>query len=131
MWLINEAMGDHWYPKKAKMVVNPEPNGFTVHPDPGTPMAWRGDPYYSELKRMAVQAAPHLGQINVAYSDKRTIAILPDEDVDLGIVTDDDRLVMSEVRTRTGTRLIVEKVRYDDPRIKGQQPGVPIKVPRK
>src|SRR4051794_5389247 len=55
------------------------------------------------------------GQIIVAVG-RRMYMILPDRDVDLGVVALDEFIVLNEVETATGLRLEPEKVGRDDPR---------------
>ena len=65
---------------------------LAVHVDPARPDAWRAAPYHADLRQWAV-AANRMGfQVYVAIG-RRIVAILPHEDVDLGLFGDDDRLV--------------------------------------
>jgi hypothetical protein len=54
---------------------------------------------------------------------KNSIVILPDEDVNLGIVAENERIVIGEVRENGRVRLRAMKIRVDDPRIAGAQAG--------
>lgn len=115
---------DHWRPAKSKMVIVSELGGTRVgvHVDPGKPMAWRDEPYYSDLKDWARHAAMSMMQVVVCIG-RRTHVILPDRDVDLGIVEDDERIISWEVRSSQGTEIRAEKLKADDPRIAGMTPG--------
>ena len=69
-----------------------EQKRLAVHVDPARPDAWRAAPYHADLRQWAV-AADRMGfQVYVAIG-RRIVAILPHEDVDLGLFGDDDRLV--------------------------------------
>jgi hypothetical protein len=67
------------------------------------------------LKDWARRSASFHGQIIVAVG-RRMYMILPDRDVDLGVVALDEFIVLNEVETVTGIRLEPEKVGRDDPR---------------
>jgi hypothetical protein len=67
LWLLNEQFGDHWYPKTAKMVLNPKLDGdnayIAVIVDPACPNRWREEPWFSDIKQLArVGLAGLLGQ---------------------------------------------------------------------
>lgn len=113
------GMGEHWYPARSKMVVTSEREGQTViRADDSRPGAWKNEPFYSELKAMA-SALGSQHQILVR-TEGRTIAIVPERDIDLGVVTDDHRLVTLEYSSARGVRWEVEKMNADDPRIIGK-----------
>jgi hypothetical protein len=125
-YLTWPMVDDYWYPNKCKMVIVSELGGtrIAVHVDPGRPGAWREEPYYSELKQMAYAAAQDMHQVVVCIGN-HAIVVLPDRDVDLGRVADDERIVTWEKRSGTGTVLEAVKIKADDPRIAGMVPGKP------
>src|SRR5262245_3163205 len=59
LWLIDSEFDDRWFPAKAKIIVDVSiENGkaflrFTV--DPHHPNRWREEPYYSTIKKYALQ----------------------------------------------------------------------------
>jgi hypothetical protein len=55
---------------------------YAVYVDPGSPTAWRREPYYSQLKAWARVPADRGTQI-VVYIKSKAIAILPNKEVDL------------------------------------------------
>jgi len=118
-------MPEAWQPSKAKMFLVAGENSVTAYVDTGFPTAWRNEPYYSELKRMAISAAPDMGQVCVTIGrNKQTIVILPDTDTDLGEVTDDERIVLHEHTSPSGrVQLRALKMRHDDPRLAGAVEG--------
>ena len=123
-YLTTPMFGEQWFPGRSKMVANWEYEGerLTIHVDPGRPTAWREQPYYAELKQWAAYAARDLRQVVVRVGD-RSIVILPDEDVDLGHVTSEERIVLTEVRENGSLRLRALKLRADDPRLAGVGEG--------
>lgn len=106
------------------MVIASELNGerTVIHVDPARPDAWREQPFYRDLKRWAALAAKDLCQILVSVG-QRSIVILPDEDVDLGVVADHERIVIGEVRESGRLRLRAMKMDANDPRLTGVQEG--------
>jgi len=123
-YLSWEMTGEHWFPARSKMVIAPEYDGerLVIHVDPARPNAWREQPYYSDIKTWAALAARDLRQIVVSIGN-RSIVILPEEDVDLGFVQDDERIVIGEVVENGRLRLRAMKIRADDPRLAGAQAG--------
>lgn len=93
LWLQSEKLDDAWKPNRAKFVMYTERQDkrLNVVVDPATPSAWKSDPYYSRLKAMS-QRAYHGHELVVAIGDQR-IVIFPEEDVDLGIMNPDHRIV--------------------------------------
>lgn len=114
----------HWFPARCKMVIVSELDGnrVAIHVDPGRPNAWREPPYYDEIKQWAVFAAQHAQQVVVCIRN-RAIVVLPDRDVDLGPVADDERIITLERKGPAGNVLEAMKLKVDDPRIAGLVPG--------
>lgn len=65
-------------------------------------------------------AAQHHEHVIVCIG-KRTFVILPDRDVDLGVVDDDDRIIVGEMHTPFGVKLEAYKMNKDDPRLRKQK----------
>ncbi len=114
-WMQNPNLGPEWKPDKAKMYLCVELSGqrLAAHVDPASPGAWRKEPYYSDLKRWAVQAAKNETQVSV-FIDRHAIVILPDRDIDLGIVGRDEMIVST--KEKQGDRFVLgaEKIKRDD-----------------
>lgn len=123
-YLTWRMLGEHWLPSLCKMVVVFELGGtrVAVHVDASRPSAWREEPFYSDMKEWAQFAAAHMHQVIVCVGDRTTV-ILPDRDVDLGAVADDERIITVERRTASGSSLDALKLKADDPRIAGMEPG--------
>lgn len=101
-WMLSADLGPAWKPDVAKFAIFLHNGGtrLTAHVDPGSPAAWRREPYYSTLKRWAVTAAqqrPHLHLIDVMVGDKLTV-ILPDREVEIGVLAADE-MVALDART--------------------------------
>ena len=104
-------------PSRSKLVVAYKPDGMEViiHVDPGVPSAWRAEPYYSQIRSMAVHAVGTAHTVFVQIG-RRVIAIFPDREVDLGIVAEDERIAIRE-EAGPGSRRVAVKLKADDPRI--------------
>ena len=119
-FLTNPKLREEWRPSKSNIVVVVHPDGLRIgaHVDPKRPGAWRREPYYSTLKQWARQAVATpgiLGQVLVSIG-KHTIVILPDRNVDVGIVEEDEVVITEGKPGREGLLLTAFKVKRDDPR---------------
>jgi hypothetical protein len=123
-YLTSPSTDEHWFPARCKMVILSEFDGkrVAIHVDPDRPSAWREQPYYDEIKEWARFAAPQKRQVVVCIRN-RAIVILPDEDVDLGPIADDEQIFISETLEHGRLRLRAMKIRADDPRLVGTKPG--------
>src|SRR5436190_10168983 len=93
-YLSWENAGSHWYPRRCKMVIVSELEGsrIAIHVDPGTPNVWRSEPFYSDIKEWARLGTDQNMQVVVCILNK-AIVVLPDREVDLGPVCDDERII--------------------------------------
>ncbi|WP_390587315.1 hypothetical protein [Erythrobacter sp. MTPC3] len=95
---------------------------MAVHVDPDTPNVWRIEPYYSDLMSWAREAFKHDQQLVVSIA-RRMFAFLPDGEVDLGYVAEDE-IVFTGMR-KDGTYLAT-KLKANDPRVQGIEYGKPV-----
>jgi hypothetical protein len=116
-FLTLATLSEEWRPAKCKIVVAAEADGkrLAAYVDPARPDAWKAEPYYGQLKEWARLAARKRNQVVVCIGLK-TVVILPDEDVDLGVIGDDELIVTGEKNTSTGLKLRALKMKRDDPR---------------
>ena len=122
-YLIWDAVPDHWLPAKSRIVVVSEMGfriNFTV--DPSAPNRWREAPWHAEIKALSVLAFQQNRQVLVTVGNK-VIAMLPDREVELGIVTEDEVVVTG--RRPDGT-WGAAKVHKDDPRMADGGKTVPL-----
>lgn len=84
-WLENEAWGEEFKPTKCHFVIRLEQGGqrMCIDVDPGYPDAWRRAPYYQTIKQSA-EALHHQQGYVVVYVGRRTIAVFPEEDLEIG-----------------------------------------------
>jgi len=111
-WLTLPMLDDKWFPAKAKLMVFPSPDGgrLNILVDPSRPGGWREEPYYSEIRGWAKHAGARIQVVVMVGS--RLIAVLPDGEIDLGVVGERDRLVYYEANEggRTVLRARIDKV---------------------
>jgi len=100
-WLSDASMGPEWKPSVCKMVIDSRPSLFVAHVDPAVSRPWCAEPYISALKRLSAQGLTK-GVIVMVIERRRTIVILPDREVDLGVIGPDARIAMERVRTPQG-----------------------------
>jgi hypothetical protein len=100
-WLTDATMGPEWKPSVCKMVLDAKPRMLAVHVDPAVSRPWRSEPYYSVLKRLSAQGMSR-SIIVLVIERRRNIVILPDREVDLGLVGPDVRIAMERIETPQG-----------------------------
>lgn len=108
-WLQTDDFGPEWKPTSSKMVIAAEGEGnrLTIYVDPSFPTNWRKEPYYSQLRNLAVQLIPAGTQLLVRIND-RGIALLPDKEIDLGRFRKDDHIVIFQTNVgEWGARLVL------------------------
>jgi hypothetical protein len=98
-WMLTPGLGPEWKPDIAKFAIFMRNGGtrITAHVDPGSPGAWKRPPYYSTLKSWSVIGAaqrPKLHLIDVMVGERVTV-ILPDRDVDIGIVGENETIQLA------------------------------------
>ena len=113
--MISKGLGPEWRPEQARFVLAKTNGGrrLTAHVDPGYSSAWRRSPYYENLKAWAVHAAqkaPEMDLVDVMIGE-RVIVILPDRDVDVGLVAADEHVRLEKRSTPTGEIIDVHKVK--------------------
>ncbi|HJT42785.1 MAG TPA: hypothetical protein VJ750_04715 [Rhizomicrobium sp.] len=119
-FLTNPRLREQWRPSKSRMVIVVSPDGLRlgVFVDPARPGAWRREPFYSTLKewsRQALATPGVMGQVLVSVG-KHTMAILPDRNVDVGLVEEDEVVITEAVPGLTNLSFNAFKLKRDDPR---------------
>lgn len=131
-YLSWEGAGQHWYPRRSKMVLVSELEGtrIAIHVDPSTPNVWRSEPFYSDIKEWARFGARDNVQVVVCILN-RAIVIFPDHDVDLGPVSEDERIISGITVSLDGQeKFEAYKLKADDPRLAGMVAGKPFSSER-
>jgi len=110
-WMMEKGLGPEWKPDRAKFVLVKTDGGrhLSACVDPGYPSAWQRSPYYENLKQWAVEGIRRSPDLHIvdAMIGKRCIVILPDRDVDLGILAADEMIELDDA----GAAIEVRKVK--------------------
>lgn len=114
LWLSSEGLDDSWRPDRSKFVLFTEQDGrrLNVVVDQNDPMAWRREPYYSRIKKMSERALD--GYELLVSVGWRRIVIFPHEDVDLGVI-DPEHKIVSGYANQNGQRVPYAMVMSDMP----------------
>ena len=117
-YLLWPELGEHWLPSRSKLVVAFKPDGMeiVIHVDPGVPNAWRAEPYYSGNPWAGRSRREGRPTRYLCRSGEGSSWSLPDREVDLGVVAEDERIAIQE-EAGPGTRKRAIKVKVNDPRI--------------
>ena len=93
-WIENEDLGPEWKPEVSKFVLSiyPGSNSLVVTVDVANPRSWAREPYLSQLRRFAAAALAQGDQV-IVFKGNHGTAILPDREVELGVIVPGDRLV--------------------------------------
>ena len=100
-WLNDTSLGPEWKPSVCKMVLDSRPRMLTVHVDPAVSRPWRAEPYYSVLKRLSAQGLTR-NVIVLVIEKRRSLVMLPDREVDLGVLAPGVRIAMERMMTAHG-----------------------------
>jgi hypothetical protein len=90
-WLMHSDVGPEWRPDKSKMVLISDGRSrrVLVKCDPGSPQAWRKEPFRSQLNRWSSQAGPRGGEVIVTVGHQMTV-IANGHELAVGTVTEQD-----------------------------------------
>ncbi len=111
LWLTDQHLPPEWKPERAKIVLSIFPdNGFVyAQVDPGSPQAWRKEPYFGDLQRMAgnlLKQNRHL----IVFVDQNATLIMPTGPVPMGPMAPTDGFIVRQVFSETGPGYEVERV---------------------
>jgi len=97
LWLDSVRLDDAWRPDRAGFLMYPDKDGkrLNVVVDTGKPTAWKREPYYSKLKAMSQRAYDGF-ELMICIGDRRVV-MFPSEDVDLGVLNPDHKVVSGYV----------------------------------
>jgi Fe-S-cluster containining protein len=99
-WLIDPNLGPEWKPEISRFVLTQEPKSqaLVVMADPGMPLAWKREPYYSALRRLS-ESLFRLDRKVLVNQKGQISVVLPDRDVPLGVVAPEEIAVWREGST--------------------------------
>jgi hypothetical protein len=114
--MMQPRLGPDWKPERAKFALVQTESGrrLTALVDPGFPSAWRRSPYYEALKRWSAEAAERLPEVHLVdiLIGARSIVVLPDREVELGVLDSGDRIHLAYKSTASGRVIEVSKVKH-------------------
>ncbi len=121
VWLKSERLGPEWRPDRAKFVMYTERDDrrLNVIVDPAHPLAWKREPYYGFIKRMSQRVTD--GYELLVCVGERRIVVFPHEDIDLGVVKPEHKVVFGYAR-RDGEQVPYAMVLSDLPDGEGTAP---------
>ncbi len=90
-WLMDDAAGPDWKPSACHMVIEKKQRSTVIHVDPDFAGIWKGEPYFSQVRAMAIAGLAR-GAMTLVIDRLRTIVILPDEEIDLGLLGPNARI---------------------------------------
>jgi hypothetical protein len=114
-WMMSKGLGPEWKPDRSKIVLFKSEGGrrLTAHVDPGYPTAWRRSPFYENLKLWAAEAArrtPEMDLVDVMIGEQE-IVILPDREVELGVLASDEVVRLEKRMTPAGEIVEARRVK--------------------
>lgn len=114
-YLLSRHIGEEWKPERSKMVLVIDEGGMRMaaYVDTQRPNAWRSEPYYSQLKQWSKNALAKGGQV-IANVNRHVYLITPNEDIDLGILAEDDVVEIAGERDVAGTSFVAHKISRAD-----------------
>jgi hypothetical protein len=85
LYLATPELDETWRPDKAKFMIwtGREGRRLIVEVDPGSPMAWRREPYYAQLKTWSDRNRPDAFEVTVRVG-RHLLVLFPEADIDLG-----------------------------------------------
>ena len=114
LWLQDPHLPSEWKPNKSRFVmVGESKTELVVHVDSNSPGAWRHEPYLSGLRAMAERGQAR-GVLVVIIEGGKSTVLLPDREVPVGALQDDDRIVSGQVATSSGPRFEVKVMKADE-----------------
>jgi len=125
-YVINEGIGAHWKPLTSHMVLTHETaaNRIMIYVDQAHTGAWRQEPYFSDIKRWAVDAVQNAGQV-VVWEGLNAVVIFPDREKEMGPVQDGQILVTGKRRNPSGSDPVFDAflMESNDPKLGQLQAG--------
>ncbi len=111
LWLTDADIPLDWKPERTKVVLSVFPeNGFVYgQVDPGSPQAWRKEPYFSELKRLSASLLKQNRHL-IMFVNRDATLIMPTGAVPMGQMSPLDGFIVRPVFSDGGPGYEVERV---------------------
>jgi hypothetical protein len=83
LWIDDNSFGPEWKPEQSRFVMSRTASGkgLLLNVDIETPDAWKAEPYYSTLKRLAQGA--HTGKYIAVCVGERVWTVFPEQDLEV------------------------------------------------
>ena len=109
-YITHAGFGEEWKPTTARMMIVTRFDHIFFHVDPIRPDAWKQKPYYQQLKSLARSNNANGTHIIVRIKN-RFIVVVPERDIDLGEIDDNETIGFNLTQTPQGpvTHVIVSK----------------------
>jgi hypothetical protein len=78
LWMISDGLSEEWHPSHSHMMIYAQGQQITILVDPTHPDAWRQEPYLSQLRRWANDAALVGGYV-IVFAGEEISKIAPAE----------------------------------------------------
>ena len=110
-WLRIPELGEEWKPQQAKFLLflSDDSQRLNAVVDPSAPDAWRRQPFYGQFKTWARQSVNGGPNVQI-WIRRRCVAILPDRDVELGVVPEGDGIYFGMAKTPAGPKFIARVI---------------------
>ncbi len=107
-YLLSPALGEEWKPTTAHFVLGymADVDIVLIFTDPDDVNAWRQEPYRARIKKWAISDTGYV----LIWEGKRARVLIGDDEVDLGIVRDDQVIMRSEQPSSGGKKITVQVV---------------------
>ncbi len=104
-------MPPDWKPERSKIVLSVFPdNGFVyAQIDPGSPQAWRKEPYFTDLKRLSANLLRQERHL-IVFVNREATLIMPTGPVPMGAMSPNEGFVVRQVFTDAGPGYVAERV---------------------
>jgi hypothetical protein len=95
LWMTDPSVADAWKPDRSRIVLSVFPgNGFLyAQVDPSTPQAWRKQPYFDDLRRMAAAMEEANRRVIVFVGENATL-VTPNGATPLGRMSPETSFVV-------------------------------------
>jgi Fe-S-cluster containining protein len=105
-WRLDPNLGPEWKPEVSRFVLSADParQALVVTVDPGMPLAWKREPYYTRLRQLSESAFRQDRKVLVSLRGQITV-ILPDRDVAVGGIGPGEEIVVWREGSVYGARL--------------------------
>jgi hypothetical protein len=108
LWMTEGWLGPEWKPERSRFVltIDPVTKFLLIQVDPGSPKAWRAEPYFTQIQQWAAAAADN-GRFVMVFNNKSATLLLPEGEVELGVIKDGERIITRRRNTPYGPRFDV------------------------